>query len=203
VTAGLGGLGYYMYLYNELVEKPLSVYPPPVAKQIKQALYYASQNDAAKMAACFKRAITEAEEAGIHPLSDKIAGLKIECAALLGKLNDGEHKEKAVEILERVLDESVAGAEYFTEEKRWKDRSQVLQRAVLLGYKVGEMYTELKKNKEAEEAMVWSTETLLREIHRRERDKATVEEQGEWFDRVAVSACLESKIRGPWCLGIH
>ncbi|TGZ79067.1 hypothetical protein EX30DRAFT_309381 [Ascodesmis nigricans] len=181
-----------MYLFNELVEKPLAQhYPPNVAKRVKQALYYASRNDAQSMANSFKKAIQLAEEAGLHPLSNEIAGLKIECAALLTKINDGEYKGKAVEILEKVLDEAVAGAEYFTERERWKDRSVVLQRAVLLGYKVGEMYTEMDKMRQAEEAMVWSTETLLREIHRRERDKVKEEEQGEWFDRMAVAGCLE------------
>lgn len=183
-----------MYLYNELVDKPLQAYPPAVAKQIKQALWHASQNDPQKMADSFKKAIVNAEEAGLHPLSDEVAGLKIECAALLSRLGDGMHKTKAVQILEKVLDESVAGAEYFTEQKRWTDRTKVLMRAVLLGYKVGEMYTELDKSKQAEEAMVWSTETLLREIHRRERDKVTDQEQGAWFDRPGIAGCLESKL---------
>lgn len=183
-----------MYLYNELVDKPLSAYPALVAKQIKQALWHASQNDPQKMANSFKNAIEQAEKAGLHPLSDEVAGLKIECAALLSRLGDGAHKTKAVQILEKVLDESVAGAEYFTEQKRWEDRTKVLMRAVLLGYKVGEMYTDLEKSKQAEEAMVWSTETLLREIHRRERDQVTDKDQGAWFDRLGVAGCLESKL---------
>lgn len=125
----------------------------------------------------------------MHPLSDEIAGLKIECAALLAKLNDGQHKAKAADILEHVLDENAAGAEFFGKEKRWEDRSKVLKRAVLLGYKVGELYGELKRTKQAEEALVWSTETLLREVARRAQEKDSI---GEWFGHAEVAGCLES-----------
>lgn len=143
------------------------------------------------MTSHFKKAIAQAEESGMHPLSDEIAGLKIECAALLAKLGDGQHKSKAVDILEHVLDENAAGAEYFGKEKRWEDRGKVLKRAVLLGYKVGELYTELNKTKQAEEALVWSTETMLREVQRRAHEKDNI---GEWFGHAEVAGCLESMI---------
>lgn len=182
-----------MYLYNELVEKPLSVYPSAVASQIKAALYQASRGNVTEMAAAFKAAITAAEAAGMHPLSDEVAGLKIECAQFLLKMKEGAYAEKGVQVLEHVLDESAAGAEFFEKEGRWGDRNKVLKRAVLLGYKIGEIYQGLEKDREAEEAMSWSTETLLEEIKRRERKKVDESEEGDWFDDIAMSACFESK----------
>jgi hypothetical protein len=144
------------------------------------------------MASAFKEAIRAAEESGMHPLSNEVAGLKIECAQLLLKMKDGEFAEKAIEVLERVLDEDAAGAEYFEKERRWADRTMILKRAVLLGYKIGEIYQGLGKDGNAEEAMSWSTETLLKEIKRREDKSVDEKEEGEWFDDIALSGCFES-----------
>ncbi|CCX15460.1 Similar to TPR repeat-containing protein P27G11.02; acc. no. Q9P7N6 [Pyronema omphalodes CBS 100304] len=189
-TTTLVAGGYGMYLYNELVEKPLSVYPKPVQKAIKSALFYASRGDMGSMAAAFKEAISEAEKSGMHPLSNEVAGLKIECAQLLLKLKNGEYADKAVIVLERVLDEDAAGAEYYMKQERWADRNTVLKRAILLGYKIGEMYQTLGKDKEAEEAMSWSTTKLLEEDKRRETTDPS-KWGGEWFDDHAKSACFE------------
>ncbi|KAF8531688.1 hypothetical protein BDD12DRAFT_766578, partial [Trichophaea hybrida] len=187
----IGAASYCIYLYNELVEKPLSVYPSAVANQVKVGLYSASRGNVAKMASAFKEAIRAAEESGMHPLSNEVAGLKIECAQLLLKMKDGEYANKAIEVLERVLDENAAGAEYFEKERRWSDRTMVLKRAVLLGYKIGEIYQELGKDGNAEEAMSWSTKTLLKEIKRREDNSVDEKEEGEWFDDIALSGCFE------------
>ena len=189
---------YFVYLYNELVEKPLSVYPAAVSAQVKSALYHASRGNAADMAAAFKAAIAAAEAAGMHPLSDEVAGLKIECAQFLLRMKDGAHAEKGVQVLEHVLDEAAAGADFFEKEGRWRDRNKVLRRAVLLGYKIGEAYQGLGKDADAEVAMAWSTETLLKEGKRREDRKADDgAEEGDWFDDSAVSACFESKTFRP------
>jgi hypothetical protein len=193
LSAGIGAAAYYAYLFNELVDKPLSVYPPAVSKSIKVALYYASHGDVNNMLASFKSAIEEGEKAGLHPLSDKVAGIKVECAQLLSTIKGGMYAEKAVKIMERVLDESAAGAEYFEKQQRWQDRSRVLMRAILLAFKVGEMYQDLDKDKNAEDAMVWGTETLLKEIRRRKDNDVDENEEGVWFDNTAVSECLESK----------
>ncbi|KAA8908647.1 hypothetical protein FN846DRAFT_755165, partial [Sphaerosporella brunnea] len=188
----IGAGAYTVYLYNELVEKPLSIYPSEAAAQIKRALYYASRGEVGDMANAFKQAIQIAEQSGMHPLSDEVAGLKIECAQLLLKAKDGQYAAKAVAILEHVLDEAYAGAEYFEKRSRWKDRNKVLKRAVLLGYKIGEMYQGLGKDDKAEEAMSWATETLLKEMKRREESKKREEENDEdWFDSIATSACFE------------
>jgi hypothetical protein len=144
------------------------------------------------MANAFKEAIQAAEKSGMHPLSDEVAGLKIECANLLLKVKDGQYAAKAVEVLEHVLDEAAAGAEYFEKQGRWKDRSKVLKRAVLLGYKIGEIYEDLGKDDKAEEAMSWATEMLLKEMKRRAENKNLVVEDDDWFDNVASSACFES-----------
>lgn len=191
LSAGIGAAAYYAYLFNELVDKPLSVYPPAVSKSIKVALYYASHGDVNNMLASFKSAIEEGEKAGLHPLSDKVAGIKVECAQLLSTIKGGMYAEKAVKIMERVLDESAAGAEYFEKQQRWQDRSRVLMRAILLAFKVGEMYQDLDKDKNAEDAMVWGTETLLKEIRRRKDNDVDENEEGVWFDNTAVSECLE------------
>ena len=186
-----------MYMYYKLVEKPLSVYPPAAAAQVKEALYHASRGDVARMATAFKEAIRYAEESGMHPLSNEVAGLKIECAQLLLTIRDGELAGKAVAVLEHVLDENAAGAEYFAQQGRWADRTNVLKRAVLLGYKIGEIYQQLGKDPDAEEAMVWSTETLLKEASRREDRRADAAKEGDWFDDVAMSACFESSLPSP------
>lgn len=181
-----------MYLYNELVDKPLRAYPPHVAQSLKTALYYASRGDVSKMVSNFKAAIQSAEEAGMHPLSDEVAGLKIQCAHMLAQLDEGRHRTKAVDVMEHVLDEAAAGAQYFEKERRLPDRNRVLKRAVLLGYKVGEMYDDLGDHKSAREAMEWSTETLLKEGIRRHSLKITDADEGDWFDDVARAGCLES-----------
>lgn len=197
ISAAIGSGVYYVYLYNELVEKPLSVYPPAASSQIKSALYHASRGNVAEMASSFKTAIAAAEAAGMHPLSDEVAGLKIECAQFLLKMKDGAYAEKGAQVLEHVLDESAAGAEFFEKEGRRRDRNKVLMRAVLLGYKIGEIYQGLGKDKEAGEAMAWSTETLLKETKRREETKVDEKEEGDWFDDVAMSACFESNDHLP------
>ena len=171
------------------------MYPKEAAAEIKNALYYASRNDVGKMASAFKAAITAAEESGMHPLSDEVAGLKIECAQLLLKLQNGELADKAINILEHVLDESAAGADFFEKEARWEDRSKVLKRAVLLGYKIGEMYQETGKHAKAEEAMSWSTTALLKEIKRRADGEVQAGgKDGTWFADSEISACFESKV---------
>lgn len=168
------------------------MYPAPAAAEIKNALYYASRNDVGKMAAAFKAAITAAEESGMHPLSDEVSGLKIECAQLLLKLRGGELVDKAISVLEHVLDESAAGADYFEKEARWDDRNKVLKRAVLLGYKIGEIYQDIGKDGNAEEAMGWSTETLLKELRRRENGEVKNGQESMWFEDHEISACFES-----------
>lgn len=199
-SSAIGAAAYALYMYYQLVEKPLSVYPPAAAAQVKEALYHASRGDAARMATAFKEAIRYAEESGMHPLSNEVAGLKIECAQLLLNIRDGELAGKAVAVLERVLDENVAGAEYFAQQGRWADRTNVLKRAVLLGYKIGEIYQQLGKDPDAEEAMAWSTETLLKEVSRREDRRADAANEGDWFDDVAMSACFESSLPSPLSL---
>ena len=194
ISSAIGATAYAMYMYYKLVEKPLSVYPAAAAAQVKEAIYHASRGDAARMATAFKEAIRYAEESGMHPLSNEVAGLKIECAQLLLNIRDGELAGKAVEVLERVLDEAAAGAEYFAQQGRWADRTSVLKRAVLLGYKIGEIYQQLGKDPDAEEAMAWSTETLLTEVRRREDDNVDTAKEGDWFDDVAMSACFESNL---------
>jgi tetratricopeptide (TPR) repeat protein len=178
--------------------KPLSIYPSEAASQIKRALYYASRGEVSDMANAFKEAIQAAEKSGMHPLSDEVAGLKIECANLLLKVKDGQYATKAVEVLEHVLDEAAAGAEYFEKQSRWKDRSKVLKRAVLLGYKIGEIYQMLGKDDKAEEAMSWATEMLLKETGRRAESKTPDDNNDDdWFDNAASSACFESTSQAP------
>jgi hypothetical protein len=145
------------------------------------------------MAAHFKKAIKAAEECGMHPLSNEVAGLKMECSNMLWNMAEGKYRDRAVDVLEKTLDEAAAGSEFFAKENRWEERNVVLKRAVLLGYKVGEMYTEMGKQKKAEEAMVWSTETLLREGIRRHNGKVETKDQGEWFKQIEVADFLESK----------
>ncbi|KAA8903022.1 hypothetical protein FN846DRAFT_891277 [Sphaerosporella brunnea] len=178
IGTAIGAGAYTVYLYNELVEKPLSIYPSEAAAMIKRALYYASRGEVGDMANAFKQAIQIAEQSVMHPLSDEVAGLKTECAQLLLKAKDGQYAAKAVEILEHVLDEAYAGAKCFEKQSRWKGRNKVLKRAVLLGYKIGEIYQDLGKDDKAEEPM-------------EESKKPEEENDEDWFDSIATSACFE------------
>lgn len=120
----------------------------------------------------------------MDPLSDEVTGIKIELAGVLEK-NGGV--EKTVEILEHVLDEVVAGGK----ERGGGERTRLLKRGVGVGLKLGALYVEMGKRGEAEEALVWAVETVLRERGRREKE-GVEEGEGEWLSDEEVGMALEN-----------
>lgn len=134
----------------------------------------------------FRSALEQCAALGLDVLSDEVTGIKIELAGMLEK---NGMPDKTITILEHVLDEVVAGAKA---QPNGSERTRLLKKGVGVGLKLGALYREMKKPAEAEEALVWSVETTLRERRRRETEKVKVEEEGEWFSDEEVGMALEN-----------
>lgn len=134
----------------------------------------------------FRSALEQCMVLGMDPLSDEVTGIKIELAGLLEKHGLAD---KTITILEHVLDEVVAGSKA---QLNGLERTRLLKKGVSVGLKLGALYQETKKLAEAEEALVWSVETMLREQRRREKDNTKVEEEGEWLSDEEIGMALEN-----------
>lgn len=161
-------------------------YPEPVSAELRQGLYHAMYDKPQDAMKHFRSALEKCMELGMDPLSDEVTGIKIELAGMLEKYGVAD---KTITILEHVLDEVVAGAKT---QPNGSERTRLLKRGVSVGFKLGALYQELKRPVQAEEALVWSVETMLKERRRRETENTEAEEEGEWLSDEEVGMALEN-----------
>lgn len=172
--------------YREFLHKTTHNYPEPVSAELRKGLYYAMYDKPQDAMKHFRSALEQCMVLGMDPLSDEVTGIKIELAGLLEKHGLAD---KTITILEHVLDEVVAGSKA---QLNGLERTRLLKKGVSVGLKLGALYQETKKLAEAEEALVWSVETMLREQRRREKDNTKAEEEGEWLSDEEIGMALEN-----------
>lgn len=161
-------------------------YPEPVAAELRKGLYHAMYDKPKDAVRHYRIALEKCAELGLDPLSDEVTGIKIQLAGVLEKY---DLMDKTISILEHVLDEVVAGAKA---KPNGPERTKLLKRGVGIGLKLGDLYQGLKKPAEAEEALVWAVETILKEQQRRDREKMSEEEEGAWLSNEEVGMALEN-----------
>lgn len=172
--------------YREFLHKTMHNYPEPVSAELRKGLYYAMYDKPEDAMKHFRSALEQCMVLGMDPLSDEVTGIKIELAGMLEKHGLAD---KTITILEHVLDGVVAGSKA---QPNGLERTRLLKKGVSVGLKLGALYQDTKKLAEAEEALVWSVETMLREQRRREKENAKVEEEGEWLSDEEVGMALEN-----------
>lgn len=161
-------------------------YPESVAAELRQGLYCAMNDNPQDSMKHFRSALEQCAALGMDALSDEVTGIKIELAGMLEKHG---LPDKTVTILEHVLDEVVVGAKA---QPNGPERTRLMKKGVSIGFKLGALYQDMEKPAEAEEALVWSVETALRERRRRETENVKVEEEGEWFSDEETAMALEN-----------
>jgi hypothetical protein len=77
-------------------------------------------------------------------------------------------------------------------ETLWGKRTRVLGKAVGISVKLGELYADehMLREELAHERLIWSVETVLRELRRRNVE-GVKEGEGEWMKSEAIGAALE------------
>lgn len=119
LLSAVGGIAIFAYIsYVELtrVGPQYHKFPPPVADSLRTAVYYTEIDlNPAKALTAYKEALRVALEAGMHPFSDEILGIKLQVAMMLEK--SGLVKP-AIEVLERTKKEALSWVE-----ESWKSGS--------------------------------------------------------------------------------
>lgn len=124
----------------------------------------------------YRKALEEAAECQMNPLSDEVTGVKIDIATFLGERG---RKDKEMEVLWGVWDElSRAYGVY----PPGKERRRLAKRAVETGIKLGAVAGERGMKKRQEEVLTKAVELMLNEF--------PIDEQGE-FKRVEDASELE------------
>lgn len=112
LLSAVGGIALFAYIsYVELtrVGPQYHKFPPPVADSLRTAVYYTEIDlNPAKALTAYKEALRIALEAGMHPFSDEIIGIKLQVAMMLEK--SGLVKP-AIEVLERTKKEALRWVE--------------------------------------------------------------------------------------------
>ncbi|KUJ15906.1 uncharacterized protein LY89DRAFT_587390 [Mollisia scopiformis] len=192
IGIGATALLYVNDFYHNYIIGAFHKFPPPVAKELRKALYYTNISLEPKNAVkYYKEALRVADEIGMDPFSDEIIGVKIQLAALMEKL---QLYKKAIDILEIVKRDNL----------RWVDelgnlpgnegkRTRVLGKTVGISVKLGELYANeyVKEKGAAEERLVWAVETVLKEQQRRESEGVKPGE-GEWLSPEEIGGSLEA-----------
>jgi len=169
-------------------------YPENVARTIRKALFFTSiKPDPSRALKFYKEAIFQAQEAGLHPMSDEVLGLKLHLAYFF------EEKsyciENAIVVYESVYRDCV---EWLGKEgdKHLADgnRTRVLERAVRTAVRLGELYgmPQIKRFEDSEEILSIATETVLKERHRR-KEQGVILGDRDFLSDDEVGASMESK----------
>ncbi|KAH0615297.1 uncharacterized protein H6S33_000933 [Morchella sextelata] len=201
-SSGIGIALYSYTTYLRFISSTMHNYPAPVAKELRRALYYNLYDQPQPAIKHFRRALEQCTLHELSPLSDEVTGIKLELAGLLEKHG---LPDKAATVLEHVLDEVAAGA---NDLPRGPERTRLLKRGVGVGLKLGELYMGREKSAQAEEALVWAVQTMLRERQRRQQGGAAggegegegeggeggvvVVDEGEWLSDEEAGMALES-----------
>ena len=189
---------YSNYIYHNYIIGAFHKFPEPVAKQLRKALYYTNISLEPKQAVkYYKEALRVADEIGMDPFSDEIIGVKIQVAALMEK---AQQYKKAIDVLEIVKADNLRWVEELGNKPGNEGkRTKVLGKTVGVSVKLGELYAnEYVAEKEvAEERLVWAVETVLKEMHRREKEGVKPDE-GQWMTPEEIGGSLEGQYEYPW-----
>lgn len=99
VVGGITVFAYVSYVEITRVQPQYHKFPPPVAEQLRTAVYYTEIDlNPPKALKAYKEALRIAVDMGMHPFSDEVLGIKLQVAMMLEK--SGLVKP-AVEVLER------------------------------------------------------------------------------------------------------
>lgn len=170
---------------------PFQTFPPAVAKELRLAVSFADfQNDPGKAMKHFQRAVMATGEVGMDPYSDECIGLRVRIAAFLEKYKQYDQSLEDLKALRRDCVRWVheLGDQHFNDGRRTK----VLEWAVRTSVHIGEIYanSDVRSPEQAEEALVWAVDTLLREKRRREVE-GVKEGEGEWVTDETMGATME------------
>ena len=181
-----------MVYLNYKVRREMAEYPENVGVRLRRARYFADiQPDPARAMKNYVLALSAAHDEKMHPLSDAVAGIWIDMARVLEKYGN---IQEAIEVLEgqrqHCLDWIEANGD---NDDLAAERSRLLERSIQFASKIGELFTNpmYPNRKKAEEFLVWSVETTLKENERKRKDGLRPGETGEIIDRDQQGAQLE------------
>lgn len=164
------GLVYAIYLHVK-VRLEMGEYPEAVGLKLRRALYFTDHNlDPAQALKAYMGALALAEQEGLHPLSNAVLGIWIEMARFFEKVGN---VRQAVDILDRQRQHCLAWIdEHGEEEGNAGGRTRLLQKAIQMGSKIGELYSSpyFPDKQKSGEYLQWSVETMLKENQRRRRE---------------------------------
>ena len=128
----------------------------------------------------------------MDPLGDEVLGVRVQVALLLQKVG---RCDLAAQVLEAARNNCLD----WVKNKGNADgvasrRNRVLQKAVSLSVKLGELYADphVGDRETAEERLVWAVETVLWEKKRRE-DEGVKAGEGDWMSDEEIGGSLEGK----------
>ena len=187
----MGGLVYANYFYQSYIIGAFQVYPEPVAKQMRKALYYTNMDLQPKNALkYYQEALRVADQIGMDPFSDEIIGIRIQVAALMEKI---QQYQKAIDVLEIVKNDNMQWVDLFGDKVGNEGkRTRVLKKTISVSVKLGELYSNeyVKETDKAEESLGWAVEMQLKELKRREKE-GTREGEEEWMTPEEIGGALE------------
>jgi hypothetical protein len=147
--------------------------------------------DPQKAAKHYQKAVYATGPAGMDPYSDECIGIRLRIIAFLEKYRQFDQAVEELKALRRdcvkwVLDN---GQDHMQDGRRTK----VLEWAVRASVHLGELFasTGQRDPEQAEEALVWAVDTLLKEKARRELE-GVKEGEGEWVTDEQFGATIES-----------
>ena len=138
----------------------------------------------------------------MDPLGDEVIGVRVQVSLLLEKVG---RCDLAAQVLEAARNNCLE----WVRDKGGADgaagrRNRVLQKAVSLSVKLGELYADphVGDRESAEERLVWAVETVLWEKKRRENE-GVKEGEGDWMTDEEVGGSIEGTLIAflkPLCL---
>lgn len=190
----MSGLLYAIWVYMS-VRVEMGGYPEAIGVKLRRARYFTDHHpDRAQALKAYLAATKMAEEEGMHPLSNEVMGIWIELARFM-ELNGGV--KQSIEILEKQRWMAMAWVEkYGNVEGCASDRTRLLQKAIVLASKIGELFSSpyYPDKEKSEEYLVWSVETLLKENERRRKEGLKPGEGELGIDRDQQGAQLEGRL---------
>lgn len=166
IVGGIAVFAYVSYVEVTRVQPQYHKFPPPVADQLRTAVYYTEIDlNPPKALKAYKEALRIAVEMGMHPFSDEVLGIKLQVAMMLEK--SGLVKP-AVEVLERTKAEALKWIEEGRKaESAPVDKSKVEQVSVKANIAPENVQVHTEGLEDAEKQM-----KEMQEFESRQRDRA-------------------------------
>ena len=166
IVSGIAVFAYVSYVEVTRVQPQYHKFPPPVADQLRTAVYYTEIDlNPPKALKAYKEALRIAVEMGMHPFSDEVLGIKLQVAMMLEK--SGLVKP-AVEVLERTKAEAL----------KWIEEGRMAESAQADKSKVGQVPVKANVSRENVQVHTDGLEDAekqmkeMQEFEARQRDRA-------------------------------